>query len=75
MHRAATALTPLPVQKTPDTRRHAKSLKCLDITSCAPGVCTGKAQRERDLPQERKYEGLRTQSRVLCRHGARFVPV
>ena len=52
MHRAATALTPLPVQKPPDTRRHAKSLKCLDITSRAPGVCRQSTARARPAAGE-----------------------
>ena len=44
---AATALTPQPVQKPPDTRRQCKRSKCLDITSRAPGFCRQSTARAR----------------------------
>ena len=49
---AATALTPQPVQKPPDTRRQSKSSKCLDITSRAPGFCRQSTARARPAVRE-----------------------
>ena len=52
IQRAATALTPQPVQKPPDTRRQSKSSKCLDITSRAPGFCRQSTARVRPAAGE-----------------------
>ena len=61
---AATALTPQPVQKPPDTRRQSKSSKCLDITSRAPGFCRQSTARARPAVGE---EG-RGPAHAISRH-------
>ena len=64
IHRAATRSRPCP-SRDPQTPADTLNEMNVLISKAAGLASVGKVQRRRDLPHEGRYEGLRTQSRVV----------
>ena len=73
MHRAATALAPKPFRNPPDNHRYLKRTRRALVIPAINQLPAPRTARAGPLVQLLQHEGLRTQSRSLCRHGARFM--